>query len=95
MKDTILRYKLPFQGTSYIEMPNGAEIFSASAAIQDTIFDPKIYVWARVNSNVYTVTRKFYICSNALPDSRARFIATILDGNFVWHVFDGGEVLCK
>ena len=54
----------------------------------------KIIVWASVSDCVPTVRHSFRILGTGIPHilpSSAKFVGTVFDGPFVWHVFDLGE----
>lgn len=52
-------------------------------------------IWAIVDPNAEMVNRKLAVVGTGhadYPDTpRTKYIATVQQGNFVWHIFDMGE----
>ena len=68
-------------------MPRGARIISADTQ------RGTVTIWAVVDPSAETVTRTIamYGTGPDLPDDPGEFIASVLQGPFVWHLFDEGE----
>ena len=79
-------WKFPLDGgvgPMVVEMPKGAEVLNAQ--IQGTA----IVVWALVDIEATEgETRSFRIYGTGWADVEGRYISTIQDGQFVWHVYE-------
>jgi hypothetical protein len=86
---TIWKYPIYFGAqTTELDMPMGAKVIAA--AMQDNV--PTVWAW--VDPERPVVRRRIAIVGTGLgaPEyDEAEHVATVLDGPFVWHVFDGGE----
>jgi len=84
---TIWKFPIPADGGT-VQMPKGAEVLSVGLQGND------IQVWALVDPSKSTTPRHFHVrgTGHACSIAGEKFIGTIFDGSFVWHVFDGGEL---
>lgn len=86
---TIWKFAIPIDDVAEISMPAAAEILSIQMQ------GGMLTAWAIVHEGSENATRRFYVVGtgNPLPTPAwsSRFLATVQDGAFVWHVFDGGE----
>ena len=82
----IFKYTLYGFADQEIEMPKGAKILSAG------IQQGKIQVWALVDKHNKIETREFTVFGTGWPmnikENALKFIQTIFDRDFVWHVFE-------
>jgi hypothetical protein len=80
---TIYKYPLTLAAVQKIEMPLGAELL----AVQ--IQGKQICIWAVVNPEEEENVQTFYIVGTGhpMPEGRVRFLGTVQDDPFVWHVF--------
>jgi hypothetical protein len=79
----IFKYSLDLVEKQKIEMPTNAKILS----VQDQ--RGTICIWAEVGD--YTETgRTFRIVGTGhqIPDESLNFIATVQQGDFVWHIYE-------
>ena len=85
----VWKFRVAFNGSG-VEMPKGAHILSAD------IRDDSLMVWARVDPEARTVTRRIPVYGTGYMledfDAELPLIATVFMGPLVLHVFDGGEV---
>jgi len=83
MKITIFKYPLPTSKTK-VSMPHSATILSVQ--LQHGI----PCIWAMVDVDNDLEDREFWIfgTGHVLPDNPGIYIGTILDGSFVWHIFE-------
>ena len=84
----IYKYHFKLGDTVEIEMPLASQILSVQ--IQNGMY----CLWALIDQEITTVVkRKLAIrgTGNPIKGSLGRYIATIQNGLFVWHVFDLGE----
>jgi hypothetical protein len=84
---TIYKYPLPNKGAQKLEMPQGAIVRFFS--VQYPGVADKIMLWAEVDPTAPKVVRHFYVAGTGwdVHDSFV-YIATCLDGEFVWHLFE-------
>lgn len=71
-----------------ISMPDGAEVLSVG--LQHGL----VTVWALVDPDALLVSRAFLIAGTGQPCLRrrlGRFIGTVFDGVFVWHVWEEAQ----
>lgn len=45
-------------------------------------------IWFRVNPDLPTVRRRFVTVGTGWPDAYGKYIGTLHDGGYVWHVFE-------
>lgn len=85
MTKTIWKYTLDLAGSQTIRMPRGAEILSV--AVQANEFR----LWALCDPEAPIEPRVILVHGTGHPitDSLGRHIGTVIDGSFVWHVFEG------
>lgn len=81
---TIWKYPLVSHGVISINMPQGAEVLSAQMQLGF------VTLWALVGPRTVYEMRTFLVVGtgNALPPANLSHISTILDGPYVWHVFE-------
>jgi hypothetical protein len=87
---TIWKFNLTLTDLQYIEMPKAAEVLTIQWQNEQAC------LWALVNPNAEKETRYFEIHSTGNPilesDNRERkYIGTIQQLLFVWHVFERVE----
>jgi hypothetical protein len=87
MADRVVIYKYDLGGLDHrkVLMPQGARVLSCGKQ------GNSIMVWAVVDSAAPTVIRRFFVTWTGRLIEEGSFIGTILDGPYVWHVFDHGE----
>lgn len=83
---TIYKYPLYISDRNEIEMPSDAKILCVQ--MQHGV----LYIWALVDE-VHSLTRFRYIrifgTGHPIDDpNKLRYIGTVNDGRFVWHVFE-------
>ena len=83
---TIWKFPLQHEADTYL-VPKGAT--PIHVAMQNDL----ICVWMTVDSKANRVERRISIhgTGNSLDHVGGRHIGSVLDGVYVWHVFDGGE----
>jgi len=86
---SIWKFKLRETDKQEVEMPANARVLSAG-------IDPsgELVVWALCDQNAPKVVRVVAVLGTSnpyWPDESAKFIGTVLQSPFVWHVFDLGE----
>lgn len=82
---TIHKFELALIDDQRIEMPQGAIILSCQ------IQRGNICLWAEVNTDLNKTSRRFLIYGTGNPilqKANRVFIATVQQGQFVWHVFE-------
>lgn len=84
---TIYKYLLPIVDKQNIEMTYGAEILSAGLDPQGRL---SLWATADLDAPNYPTEREIRIVGtgNPMPGNPMRFIDTVVDGPFVWHVFE-------
>ena len=86
------KYVLDFTHEQAISMPAGAEVL----CVQMQGGNPCI--WAVVDERMPLQERKFYIHGTGHPIAGLavkRYIGTVQDGQYVWHVYEETDVLSK
>ena len=83
---TIWKFEFEVADEATVEMPVGAEILSVGMQVQHTIC-----IWAKVDDKEKSQKRVFYARGTGhsigwMPVG-AEFIGTVIDGEFVWHIF--------
>jgi hypothetical protein len=80
----IWKYSLVETDLQAISVPMGANFISV--AVQDGI----IWAWAEVNETAprVSVTIEIIGTGNPVAPARRRFIGTVLNAPFVWHVYE-------
>lgn len=66
-------------------MPTGAEVLSV--AMQHGV--PTL--WAQVDTDTQSICTRLFIVvgtGHAIPEVPLKFVGTVMDGPFVWHVFE-------
>jgi hypothetical protein len=82
----IYKYDLPMIGTHVIAMPRGAKILS----VQDQ--SGAMRVWAKVDPKAPMENRRFVIVGTGhLVPAALTYLATVQQGQYVWHVFVENE----
>lgn len=82
---TIYKYPIQLVDMQFVEMPANAEIIST--AMQGGV----LCLWAMVDSSHNVNDSKAIAVvgtGNPFPDDVKKFIGTVFDRNFVWHVFE-------
>ena len=85
---TIYKYQLHHDGSGCCELtlqlPLGAKILSA--ALQRRC----LCLWAEVDDSVTLGDRTFYVLGTGctMPSIECRFIGTVVDEPFIWHVYE-------
>lgn len=90
MSLTIYKYEFKVDDEVMVRMPLGAKVLSVG------IQQPRrICLWAIVDSfdvhqGAMPVDRRFKVRGTGQPLGEVgRFVGTVIDGLFVWHVFEG------
>lgn len=85
----IYKYRLEITETQVVSMPKGAQILTAQMQ------DGYLCLWALVNTDKKSAMRSIVICGtgNPIPSGEDftqthRYIATVQEQEFVWHVFE-------
>lgn len=80
MQHTIHKYR----AESKIDLPIGARILTAH------IQNASIFLWATVDTSAQMETRYFLVIGTGweMPPGNFRYIATVHENAFVWHVFE-------
>ena len=80
-------WKFEVNPPGLIEMPKGSIILHA--AFQNKA----LKVWVLVDPVQNRVTRKInvYGTGHNIPEGAGKFISTVFEGPFVWHIFAGEE----
>jgi hypothetical protein len=89
---TIHKYKLGLTTQQQVTMPGDADLLSVQLQpVGGGV--PILALWARVEDANVQRRRRIIMCGTGkTAPINARFISTVIDGAFVWHFFDGGEV---
>lgn len=83
---TIWKWQLERTDQQTIRMPQGAAILSASKQ------NGSLTIWAEVETDSPTEDRTVFIVGTGNPKpTTGRFIASVFDGPFVWHVFESRQ----
>lgn len=83
--NTIWEFTIENTGHQTLQMPSGAHILSAQFQADE------ICLWALVNTENDHAPRDITIIGTGHPidpDFSGRFIGTVQQDNFVWHVFE-------
>lgn len=85
MNKTIWKYQLAITETQEIEMPVDAGILTAQMQAGT------LCLWAFVSPDAPKERRQFEVLGtgNPIPDGSCNYIASVQQGQFVWHVFEG------
>lgn len=85
MNKTIWKFPLDLEDSQIIDIPIGAKFLTAQ--VQGCIC-----IWAVVDPGKVSERRRILIRGTGHPftGSEERYIGTVMDRAFVWHVFDGG-----
>ena len=91
--ETIWKFDIPIRGSVIVPMPMGARVLSVH--MQEPGHGLGIQVWAIVDPRLSNPTeyesRKFQVRGTGNPLGKVgKFVGTVFDGDFVWHVFEGG-----
>lgn len=81
---SIYKYQLPISDRPTKHMQKGSQVLHA--AMQNGVLS----VWARVDPSAEQTLRRFSIfgTGHVIPDEHiGKFVSTVLDREFVWHVF--------
>ena len=90
---TIWKYKLRIEDRQLVEMPSKANLLSAGLQPHPHGFD--VCLWAMVDTDNPMIRRQVWIVGTGNPiglSPSVKFVGTVIDVPFVWHVFDGGEL---
>lgn len=84
MEQKIYKYPIQLTDQQIIHLPLYAKIISAQ--LQNGV----ICLWAILDPEAVDLTRRIVIAGTGhpMPDLPLRFIDTVQDGSFVWHVFE-------
>ena len=85
-------YKFPLdfpEDEQWVTMQAGAEILHVAWQMLDN--GRQLMTWARVDLEAPTTERRILMRGTGHNIGNVPHIATIFDGPFVWHFFDGGE----
>lgn len=83
----IFKYPLQIATTQSVFMPEGAKILSIQ-----TQFD-QVCIWAMVDEDKRPTQRFFQIIGTGQGfDTNRKYLATVQQGSFVWHIFEIGVV---
>lgn len=84
MARQVWKYTLERFGPSSLSVPIGAEILSVQ------VQGASVAMWALVDPSAPLVVRSFLLAGTGhdLPDGGLVHRGTVLDGVFVWHVFE-------
>ena len=80
----IYKYHITITDTQTVQLPEGA--FILSVAYQG----PQLCLWALVNpeKKVYPRTLEIFGTGHPMNSNYRKYICTVQDGSFVWHIFD-------
>ena len=80
----IHKYRLKLEDYPLVEMPIGAEVLHVGMQYGH------LHVWARVDPTLEKKTRHFAVRGTGHANCPAanKHIGTVVDGSFIWHVFD-------
>jgi len=83
---TIWKFPLPLSDSVAIAMPERSRVLSVGVQSGGV---RQLQLWADVNPGAAIVIRRFEIRGTGHPlGDVGRFIGTVIDGPFVWHVFE-------
>lgn len=86
---TIYKYPIPLCDTSYIELPQNAQVLTVGVQYGD------LYLWAAVDPEEPLRKWKFsvYGTGRQIPDNPGKYLGTVQlnGGAFVFHVFQCSE----
>lgn len=82
---TIHKFELFRVDSQSVYMPDGAEVISAGLDPQG-----RLSIWAAVDTSSNMVARCFYVFGTGNPIIQApmEFVATVVENEFVWHIFE-------
>ncbi len=91
---TVWKYTLLIEDEQTITVPRGSEILHVANQFAD--YQNQIEIWLRVPvaDDVEMVQRRIRIAGTGHPVADWPHVGTVitLNGQLVWHVFDGGEI---
>ena len=87
----IFKEKLIRTDVQHVKMPRGAKLLDVQ--VQNGAA-PELMLWFLCDPNEETVKRVIQIVGtgNRIVAEVGEHVATVIDGQFVWHIFDKGEV---
>lgn len=96
--ETVWKFVIPMGGAALVAMPAGAQIISVQIQTELPIGvrqpKPQLCCWAIVDPDLPVMVRNLIVVGTGfdLPRNATAksHIATVQDGVFVWHIFDGG-----
>ena len=85
MRQMIYKYELPFTDESIIRLPLAAQVLNAQFQ------GSRLQLWALVRLPAAEEERRFYIMGTGqdFTGREGRYVSTVQDGIFVWHIFEG------
>ncbi len=89
MSSSIWKFEVRLTSRSVVKMPIGAKILKCDMQ------NGSICVWALVNTSNDMVNREFEVYGTGHPvydGIEEHYLNTVIDGDYVWHVFDFGEL---
>jgi len=80
----IWKFEIPIESAFSLSMPRASEIIAFQTQKN------RAYIWAIVFTNMCSVLRKFemYGTGYGLRPNPGRYIGTIQNGGYVWHLFE-------
>jgi hypothetical protein len=84
---TIFKYPVPILDEQLIPMPSGAEILTAQ------LQNRNLCLWVKVETGNSPEDRIIRICGTGHPVPEGRYIASVIIGDFVWHVFEDKQTV--
>lgn len=83
----ILKHRVKWMGSTYIELSPNADILDAQ------LQDGDVSMWVQVDPDESTLLREFLMFPTGaqFPDMKGYHIATIQDGQAVWHLYEKYE----
>lgn len=88
---TVYKYAEILADTVTLDLPVGARVLRVETARHRTQARDALVFWAQVDRDVPTERRTFRVFGTGhdMPDDVAlEHVATVMDGPFVWHVFE-------
>jgi len=95
MPSTVWKYDLAVTDVQEVMMPSGAALLHVGIQHPNEGRLRWIQLWAWVDREEPTCSRRIAVVGTgnpAPPMNEARYVGSVQDGPFVWHIFDGGEV---
>lgn len=87
---TVWKYQLPVDDTSVFTMPSGARVLPY---IESYLGHAVLTIWVEVDTDQPPAHRMLAVHGTGHPiHEDEEYIGTVRDGQFMWHIYDGGEV---